>query len=182
MVEIANVVGTGSLGIELDIDAVQVDLDVPFTEYNPKNYHGLYVRLEEGGPLITVYRSGKYNISGSASVEELEETNKEFLIVLGSLGITIPSSDTGFAVQNVVMIGGLHHEVDLNTLAIGFGLEVTEYEPEQFPGLVYRPQDLPVVFLIFSSGKIVITGTSDTSLAEKSFKRLKSRISEVLTT
>lgn len=180
MVEIANVVGTGGLGVELDIDAVQADLDVPFTEYNPKNYHGLYVRLEESGPLITLYRSGKYNISGCASVEELEETNNEFLKVLGSLEIVSPSADTGFAVQNVVIIGEVHHKVDLNTLAIGFGLENTEYEPEQFPGLVYRPHDLPVVFLVFSSGKVVITGTSDAALAEKSFERLKSRISEVL--
>jgi len=51
-------------GVELDLEAVEDDLSTPFLEYDPSNYHGLYVRLEEGGPLITVYRSGKYIISG----------------------------------------------------------------------------------------------------------------------
>ena len=40
----------------------------------------------------------------------------------------------------------------------GLGLENVEYEPEQFPGLVYRIKQPKVVVLIFSSGKLVITG------------------------
>jgi transcription initiation factor TFIID TATA-box-binding protein len=67
MIEITNVVGSGDLGVEIDIAEVEDDLPVPYTEYNPKNYHGLYVRLVEDGPLITLYRSGKYIISGSSS-------------------------------------------------------------------------------------------------------------------
>jgi len=57
-VEIANIVGSGDLGVELDLEALEGDLSTPYLEYDPSNYHGLYVRLEEGGPLITVYRAG----------------------------------------------------------------------------------------------------------------------------
>jgi transcription initiation factor TFIID TATA-box-binding protein len=46
----------------------------------------------------------------------------------------------------------------LNAIAIGLGLENIEYEPEQFPGLVYRISDPKVVVLLFGSGKLVVTG------------------------
>jgi len=60
--------------------------------------------------------------------------------------------------QNIVSSADLGHDLNLNALAIGLGLEDVEYEPEQFPGLVYRMDDPEVVLLLFGSGKIVITG------------------------
>jgi len=130
---IANIVGSGDLGVELDLEAVEDDLSTPFLEYDPSNYHGLYVRLEEGGPLITVYRSGKYIISGCPGEKELRETNDGFLRTLAELGITDEAQQTRFTVQNVVCTAMLDEMVSLNALSIGLGLEVTEYEPEQFP-------------------------------------------------
>ena len=47
MVTIVNAVGSGDLGVELDLQNLGTDLSVPSTEYDPSNYHGLYVRLEE---------------------------------------------------------------------------------------------------------------------------------------
>ncbi|ELY67379.1 TATA-box-binding protein [Natronococcus jeotgali] len=73
MVAIANVVGSGSLSLELDIEQLGADLDVPYTKYDLKNYHGLYIRLEEDGPLISVYRNGKYLISYCPSLNTLEK-------------------------------------------------------------------------------------------------------------
>ena len=87
MVTIVNAVGSGDLGAELALQTLGTDLSVPFTEYDPSNYHGLYVRLVEDGPLITVYRSGKYIISGCSSFQELETTNDEFISQMVALGI-----------------------------------------------------------------------------------------------
>lgn len=56
--------------------------------------------------------------------------------------------------------------LNLNALAIGLGLEVTEYEPEQFPGLVYRPAEAANVVLLFTSGRVVITGSPNLDAAE----------------
>jgi len=70
--------------------------------------------------------------------------------------------------------------LNLNALAIGFGLENTEYEPEQFPGLIYRPTGLNCVFLIFGSGRIVITGCRTVQEAEQGFSELKSAIEATL--
>ncbi|WP_136602644.1 TATA-box-binding protein [Salinigranum halophilum] len=177
MVDIANVVGSGDLGAEIDLQNLGADLEVPFTEYNPSNYHGLYARLEEDGPLITVYRSGKYIISGCSSVEGLERVNEQFLVKIASLGIVERNYETGFTVQNVVCTATLDRQVDLNALSIGLGLESTEYEPEQFPGLVYRPEAVPGVLLVFANGKCVITGCRDLDTATEAFSHLQDRAS-----
>jgi transcription initiation factor TFIID TATA-box-binding protein len=98
------------------------------------------------------------------------------------LDIVDPTSDTGFTVQNIVCIGELNRNIDLNALSIGLGLEATEYEPEQFPGLVYRPSNHPAVTLVFASGKVVITGTPDLMSAEETFRHLQTRVSTLLGT
>jgi transcription initiation factor TFIID TATA-box-binding protein len=180
MITIANVVGSGDLGVELDLAEVESDLDVPYTEYEPSNYHGLYVRLVQEGPLITIYRSGKYIIVGCSSFEELYDTNDKLLTNLSELGIVASSIETGFIVQNIVCTAQLDKDVDLNTLAITLGLESVEYEPEQFPGLIYRPADFAAVLLVFSNGKVVVTGSSDVALAEDAFNHLEKQITAPL--
>lgn len=180
MVAIANVVGTGDLGVELDVAAVEQDLDMAFTEYDPSNYHGLYVRLVEDGPLITVFRSGKYIISGCSSFDELHDANLDFLQRLAALDIVGSSVETDFSVKNVVCTDELQDAVDLNTLSIGLGLESVEYEPEQFPGLIYRPSEFPAVLLVFANGKVVITGSPDIDTAEDTFAHLQRQVNTLL--
>lgn len=180
MVEIVNVVGSGDIGVELDIAEVAADLPVPHTEYDPDNYHSLYVRLVNEGPLITLYRSGKYIISGCSSFEELHDTNLAFLQAISEIdGIGI-SLETGFTVQNVVCTGELQQPVNLNALAIGLELEAVEYEPEQFPGLIYRPEAFPAVLLVFANWNVVITGAADVETAEDAFGHLQTQVERLL--
>jgi len=176
MIDIANVVGSGDLDVELDIAEVELDLDLPYTEYDPSNYHGLYVRLAKGGPLITVYRSGKYIISGCSTFELLYESNDRFLTELSELEIVDTNVETDFTVKNLVCTAQLDDTVDLNTLSIALGLELVEYEPEQFPGLIYRPTDHAPVLLVFANGKIVITGAPNIDAAEDAFNHLKEQV------
>lgn len=180
MVHIVNIVGAGNLGTELDIASIEVDLDVPFSEYDPTNYHGLYVRVEEGGPLITVYRSGKYIITGCSNLDKLEESNNTFLNRLSELTEINDQTDTDFSIQNIVSTAELGTDINLNALSIGLGLELVEYEPEQFPGLIYRPPEYPVVLLLFSNGKVIITGAPNTDIAADAFSHLQSRVSSLL--
>jgi len=178
-IDIANAVGSGDLNTELALDALEADLTTPYVEYDPSNYHGLYLRPEENGPLITVYRSGKYIVSGCSSFEELHRTNDSFVDEFNELGIAEDGQNTGFSVQNVVCTGNLETGVQLNTLSISLGLESIEYEPEQFPGLIYRPADFDAVLLIFANGKVVITGSKDLATAESAFLHLQSKIQEL---
>lgn len=181
MITIVNAVGSGDLKMELDVSEIESDLDLPHTEYDPSNYHGLYVRLTEEGPLITIYRSGKYIISGCSSLEHLYRVNEEFLMEMSSLlGFTGENIEPSFSVQNLVCTGQLQGEIDLNTLSLMLGLESVEYEPEQFPGVIYRPVDYSAVLLIFATGKVVITGGKDVETAEQLFSHLEEQVEALL--
>jgi transcription initiation factor TFIID TATA-box-binding protein len=178
-IDIANAVGSGDLNTELALDAVETELSTPYVEYDPTNYHGLYLRLEEKGPIITVYWSGKYIVSGCSSFEELHRTNDGLIDEFSELGITEDGQNTGFSVQNVVCTGDVEADVELSSLSISLGLESTEYEPEQFAGLIYRPSDFDAVLLIFATGKVVITGSKDLETAESAFRHLQSKVQEL---
>ena len=169
--KVVNTVGSGDLGIEIDLNQLTFAIDE--VEFDPNKYPGAYVRLRGVEPLITVYRTGKYIITGSKSEEEAYRCRKRFLKLFSDRGVLDTPGDKWFSMQNYVCTGELDQVQNLKALAIGLGLEYTEYEPEQFPGLVFRPDDHPVVILIFASGKVVVTGAKDIDAAEEAFQSLK---------
>jgi len=174
MVEVVNVVSSGSLNIELDLEAVAQELN-DFVDYDPEKYPRAYFRFEEGSPLITLYRTGKYIITGSSSENQAAEIRGRFLSILNEHGIIPAPGDDRFSIQNYVCVGDLDEPVNLSALAIGLGLKNTEYEPEQFPGLVYRPPDHDSVLLVFGSGKTMITGAKSIEQAESAFNEFNSK-------
>jgi len=178
MVEIVNVVASGSLGVELDLEAIAGDLD-DIVDYNPDKYSGAYFRFGDSAPLITLYRTGKYIVTGANSEEEAHTTREDFLNTLTDHGILTSAKDEWFRVQNYVCMSEVGENLNLSALAIGLGLEVTEYEPEQFPGLVYRPPDQDCVLLVFGSGKVIITGAKSIPAADEAFDSLRKHVADL---
>ena len=80
-------------------------------------------------------------------------------------------------IVNVVVSTKIGDNIDLEEVAMI--LENAEYEPEQFPGLVYRLDDPKVVVLIFGSGKVVITGLKSEEDAKRALKKILDTIKEV---
>ncbi|MCK4443187.1 MAG: TATA-box-binding protein, partial [Thermoplasmata archaeon] len=80
-------------------------------------------------------------------------------------------------VQNIVASSDLETEINLNAIAISLGLEKVEYEPEQFPGLVYRLDDPKVVVLLFGSGKLVCTGARKPEDVERAVEKITEELS-----
>ena len=180
MINIVNIVGSGALDIELDLERLSDDISEPVARYNPDKYPGMYLRFGEDEPLITVYRTGKYIITGADSEDKLNSHRDRFLSFFVDIGVLEKSEDEWFSVQNYVCTADLGGAQNLNALAIGIGLENTEYEPEQFPGLIYRPDSNGCVILIFATGQVVITGAKEFEIAERSFKQLQDTLSEYL--
>lgn len=160
MTDVVNVVGSGSLGRELDVRALGNDIMAEEVWYQNDDYRTpvVYIRECENGPLVTIYESGSYHITGAKSVEEAERTREWIVSELDRL--VAEDVEATFDVRNIVVVGDLERTLNLNRIAIQFGLERVEYEPEQFPGLVFRPDEFDAVFLIFGSGKVVIPGQS----------------------
>lgn len=179
MVSVENVVASGSLDIEINLEVVARELN-DVVDYDPEKYPGAYFRLNDSAPLITVYRTGKYIITGAVSEEEASSTRTKFLQLLAEHSILPKAEDEWYKIQNYVCMADIDQQLDLSALAIGLGLEFTEYEPEQFPGLVYRPTDYDCVMLIFGSGKVIITGTTSVDSAEEAVAYLLDQIDTLI--
>lgn len=154
-VEVVNIAASGDINAEIDIEQLAKDSDLPVSNYDPK-FNAAFFRFEEDSELVILYRTGKYILRGGDDFNKMNEVNQRFLQFLSNKEIDV--SDPIFEVKNVVCVGDLQQSVNLNQLVLLLGLENTEYEPEQFPGLVYRPTYSRCVLLIFASGKVVITG------------------------
>lgn len=172
MVKIVNVVGSGDLGVEIDLGELAADISQ--AEYDDSHRPApptTQIRTENS--LILVYRTGTYAIRGGKSVEQTEEAQDYLLSILVERGVIDDADDTNFAIRNVVCVGSLNQDIDLNKLVVLFGFENAEYEPEQFPGLIYRPEDTPCILLVFASGKVVITGGRSKEDARMAFEALQ---------
>lgn len=178
--EIVSTMGTGSLGRELDLKPLVRDLESQFGEVVNANFRGdsmVTIRLEEAGPAYIIYRTGSFQIRGAKTEEKLDTAEKRFLEALGKLGIDVDKIE--FDHVTSVFMETLDRQVDLETAMIALGLENTEYEPEQFPGLIYRPPSFQVTLLVFASGKIIIGGTTDINRALDAVNHLRDRLSAI---
>jgi transcription initiation factor TFIID TATA-box-binding protein len=109
--------------------------------------------------------------TGSKSVEDANKAVRQVVKVINQLNIPV-ILEPDVKVQNIVASADLGVDLNLNAIAIGLGLENIEYEPEQFPGLVYRLSNPRVVVLIFGSGKMVVTGGKDPEDANKAVDKI----------
>jgi|UniRef100_A0A7J2U4Y3 transcription initiation factor TFIID TATA-box-binding protein len=152
-VKVENIVATVTIGQPIDLE--YIDKALPNVEYDPEQFPGLVLRLENPKVTALVFRSGRMVVTGAKSTPMLIRAVKRIIKMLLKYYVTITSKPR-IQVQNIVASANLGAEVMLEKVA--FLLENTMYEPEQFPGLIYRMSDPHVVLLIFSSGKMVITG------------------------
>ena len=153
LVRIENIVATVSLDQTLDLNLIERAL--PNVEYNPDQFPGLIFRLDSPKVTALIFKSGKMVVTGAKSTAELIRAVKKIARTLVKHGILIVGKPK-IQVQNIVASANLGVEVTLEKAA--FLLPNSMYEPEQFPGLIHRMDNPKVVLLIFSSGKMVITG------------------------
>ena len=154
-IKIVNVVGSTNIGQKINLK--QVTLDLEGAEYNPKEFPGLVYRTKNPKAAALLFASGKMVCTGAKSIDDAHKAVESVFHSLRNIGIDAMGTPE-IMVQNIVATANLHSSLNLNAIALGLGLENIEYEPEQFPGLVYRLSDPKVVLLLFSSGKLVITG------------------------
>jgi len=170
-IQIVNMIAKGQLDTELDLKALCEDIIV-YESYIKGP--GLYLKFEEDGPILTIARSGKYFSSGVKSFEELDSIHKDFSDLMNDLGVVPNNSEVSFEVVNVVTLQDLDIQSELSRLAMSLGMENIEYEPEQFAGLVYKPKISEGTVLIFSSGKVIVTGSKEISDSKKIHKSVES--------
>jgi transcription initiation factor TFIID TATA-box-binding protein len=179
-VELVNIIGMLDFHRELKLSAVADLLDssdmVSEVNYSPEENHWLQTRfdLNGGSKYVAFYRSGSSALVGCSSFDQLSQLEKRVKTAMEPVIRDTPTLE----IKNLVCVGKVNQKLDLTHLAIAVGLERVEYEPEQFPGLIYRGDESDPVFLVFASGKVVITGATTIEAANQSFQDFTEKLAE----
>ncbi len=153
-IKVVNIVVSSSL--EHDIPLEKMAATLSNTEYNPEQFPGLVIRIKEPKTSALIFSSGKIVCTGARTMDNVKLAIKKIIKSLEKINVKI-TIEPEIHIQNIVASGSVGMDLNLNTLAMK--LDNTEYEPEQFPGLVYKLPGTKATFLLFSNGKIVCTGT-----------------------
>ncbi|MGA2790517.1 MAG: TATA-box-binding protein [Candidatus Bathyarchaeia archaeon] len=172
-INIENVVATGNLHQNIDLNSIVRVF--PGVEYRPEQFPGLVYHLKKPKSTTLIFGSGKMVCTGSKSERQahkavmkvVDELNRNGIVILGKPEIQV---------QNIVASAGLGGHIDLEKAT--YSLKRTMYEPEQFPGLIYRMDEPKVVILIFGSGKLVCTGAKKEAEVHRSIAKLQDALEE----
>ena len=173
--KIQNIVATASLGKPVPL--TKLARTQPNTEYNPETFPGLVLRIKEPKSAVLVFSSGNLVCTGTKSTTQVRQVIDAVIKQLKKINVNITTVPK-ITVQNIVASGTIDLKLNLNFLALE--MENTEYEPEQFPGLVYKLVEPNATFLLFSNGKLVCTGTKNKEQLEDSMKQLLKNVKTAL--
>lgn len=165
--KVQNIVATTSLGKPISLTKLAKTL--VNTTYNPDQFPGVILRVKEPKSAVLVFSSGNLVCTGTKSIQQVKEVIDSVIRQLRRINVRITDKPK-INVQNIVASGSIDLMLNLNLLALE--LENTEYEPEQFPGLVYKLDNPTATFLLFSNGKLVCTGTKTRQQLDESMEQL----------
>nr|XP_009502109.1 PREDICTED: TATA-box-binding protein [Phalacrocorax carbo] len=160
--QLQNIVSTVNLGCKLDLKTIA--LRARNAEYNPKRFAAVIMRIREPRTTALIFSSGKMVCTGAKSEEQSRLAARKYARVVQKLGF--PAKFLDFKIQN--MVGSCDVKFPIRFLQMkdwNMCLQAClntvfsySYEPELFPGLIYRMIKPRIVLLIFVSGKVVLTG------------------------
>ncbi|MBI2543401.1 MAG: TATA-box-binding protein [Candidatus Aenigmarchaeota archaeon] len=152
-IRIENIVASAFINVVIPLEKIVSKLEG--MEYEPEQFPGLVYRMKEPKAAALIFGSGKIVCTGARSTKDVKIVFGKVVKVVESVKVKVPKTYST-KIENIVASAKL--DAKLNLDAIAFKLENSEYEPEQFPGLVYRMASPKVAFLLFGSGKVVCTG------------------------
>jgi len=163
-----NVVATVNLDCS-DLNLKYIALHARNAEYNPKRFAAVIMRIREPKSTALIFSSGKLVCTGSKSEQDAYTAARKFARILQKLNFVVTIKE--FKVQNMVGSCDVRFPIRLEGLASAHSVYCS-YEPELFPGLIYRMQEPKVVLLIFVSGKVVLTGAKKREDIYKAFENI----------
>lgn len=193
---IQNIVGSGTLPVEIDTETLGEALDElsdedDYTWMDDGPQPGLYFEIDgDDGPQFTFHESGSYIVKAD-SEDELYDINDEVIDMLVEIGLLKEKhslEELEFSIQNVVALAKLERDIKLRALHNGLkGKEEEEdglgsdaqYEPEVFPALEYSTPKYPCSFLVYGNGKIIIAGANSVEQVKEAMKDFYSEMDDV---
>ncbi|KAG8200813.1 hypothetical protein JTE90_006394 [Oedothorax gibbosus] len=165
--KVHNVVSSVDLGCKLDL--LKIALRLRNAEYNPKRFHAVIMRILQPRTAALIFRSGKIVVTGARSETDAHLAARKYARLIQKLGFDVKFID--FKIQNMVASCDVKFPIQIENLYTSH-CQFSSYEPELFPGLIYRLVQPRVVLLIFVSGKIVLTGAKGRGELKESFENM----------
>ena len=166
-IDIVNVVASVSMNQTFNL--IDIHKIVPNSEYNPKRFPGLIYKIKLPKASTLIFSTGKMVCTGTKSEKLARRAVNKVVQELKDNGFVILRKPS-IVIQNIVATANLHGKIDLEVAADV--LDNVMYEPEQFPGLIYRMQDPKTVLLLFASGKLVCTGAKSEEMVYESVAKM----------
>ena len=173
-INVENVVSFASLGIVIPLEKLVEEVEN--TEYEPEQFPGLVYRPQNPRAAALIFSSGKIVCTGAKSIDNSKLAMQKVAEKINEVGIKTPKK-FDIIIENIVASSKIDAKINLEEIA--FMLENAEYEPEQFPGLVYRISEPRVAFLLFSSGKIICTGAHSIVDIHRALEKFKIKLEEI---
>ncbi|MEE9323442.1 MAG: TATA-box-binding protein [Candidatus Aenigmarchaeota archaeon] len=170
-IKVENVVAFTTLNINISLNKLVGSVED--TEYKPEQFPGLVYRPKNPKSAALIFSSGKIVCTGTKSIDMAKQAMKKVVERIKKSGVSVPAKYP-IHVENIVASSRIKAEIHLEDIA--FSLDNAEYEPEQFPGLVYRIKDPRVAFLLFSSGKIICTGAQNEEDIHTALAKFKEKL------
>ncbi|CAG9326745.1 unnamed protein product [Blepharisma stoltei] len=164
---IQNVVATANMQCKLDLK--QIALKARNAEYNPKRFAAVIMRIREPKTTALIFSSGKMVVTGAKDETQARNATRKFTRIIQK--IDFPAKFSEFKIQNLVASVDVKFPIRLEGLAIKH-FNFSSYEPEVFPGLIYRMMTPKVALLIFVSGKLVLTGAKTRGDIKEAFDKI----------
>lgn len=168
-----NIVATVNLDCKLDLKTIA--LHARNAEYNPKRFAAVIMRIREPKTTALIFASGKMVVTGAKSEQDSKLASRKYARIIQKIGFDSKFKD--FKIQNIVASCDVKFPIRLEGLAFAHGT-FSSYEPELFPGLIYRMVKPKIVLLIFVSGKVVLTGAKKREEIYQSFENIYPVLSE----
>ncbi|NWY60586.1 TBPL2 protein, partial [Chionis minor] len=165
--QLQNIVSTVNLACKLDLK--NIALHARNAEYNPKRFAAVIMRIREPRTTALIFSSGKMVCTGAKSEEQSRLAARKYARVVQKLGF--PAKFLDFKIQNMVGSCDVRFPIRLEGLVLTHQ-QFSSYEPELFPGLIYRMVKPRIVLLIFVSGKVVLTGAKERSEIYEAFENI----------
>jgi transcription initiation factor TFIID TATA-box-binding protein len=174
--KIENIVASKIVSDSLNIE--QLSKQIPDSNYKPEEFNGLTIKLEKPKVAVLVLSSGKLVCTGAKNQDELKTAFNKVSNKLKDDGVIIVKKSS-MEIINYVVSTDYKKEMHLSSISKGLLADNVSYAPEQFPGLIFQVKDSCVNIILFSSGKLVCTGSKSLEEASGHIKMMEEKLSSL---
>lgn len=175
-VMVENIIAYSKISNDLNIEKIAEKL--PEFNYNPDKFLGLTLKLEKPDVAVLILKNGKTVFTGAKKREDIENAFERIMDKIEGIDIKLKKTPI-IVIQNIVASIDLKKELNLDLISKGLLSDNIDYNPEQFPGLVYKIDENDASLLIFNNGKIVFTGFLTIEEITDAVEIIKEKLSSV---